>query len=76
MPRLLFVVVMPENEADWACQTDSELVLRCQGFWKSLSGMPATEAATTVTVHLPRTNVIDAGQLALLMDRANRGEEL
>lgn len=75
-PRLLIVVVLPESEADWIAQTEDELRLRGCGYWISLAGRSESDTTTTVTVHLPRTQVFSSEQLRALMARADEGEPL
>jgi hypothetical protein len=76
VPRLLIVVVLPAREEDWLVHTEEELRLRRSGYWLSLTGLPATSNRSTVTVTIPRAQVLDTTQLRALMDRANRGELL
>jgi hypothetical protein len=76
VPRLLIVVLLPEAEADWLEHSEDELKLRRCGYWLSLSGLPETDNATSVTVHLPRTQVLTSEHLAVLMSRAGLGEPL
>src|SRR5262249_25712094 len=40
-PRLLVLLVLPEDEADWLRQTEEELLLRRCAYWLSLQGRPA-----------------------------------
>ena len=76
VPRLLIVVVLPAREEDWLMHTEEELRLRCCGYWLSLAGRPATTNTSTVSVTIPRTQVLDTAQLRALIARANRGEPL
>ena len=75
-PRLLIVVVLPAREEDWLVHTEEDLRLRRSGYWHSLAGRPATSNTSSVSVTIPRTQVLDTTQLRALMDRANRGEPL
>jgi hypothetical protein len=56
VPRILVVVLVPENLADWLVQSEDELLMRHCGYWVSLRGLPETPNATTVTVELRRSN--------------------
>jgi hypothetical protein len=56
VPRILVVVLVPENLVDWLVQSEDELSMRHCGYWVSLRGQPETVNATTVTVELPRSN--------------------
>ncbi len=75
-PRILIVVLMPDNETEWLAQTDAELCLRCCGYWLSLANRPAEVNSDNVTVHIPLANVFSSSQLADLMGKAERGETL
>ena len=75
-PRLLIVVVLPSNDRDWLMHSEDELRMRHCGYWASLAGQPATMNRRTVSVRIPRSQVLDTAQLRELMERANRGEAL
>lgn len=72
VPRLLFVVLIPNEEDSWLSHSEDELIVRHCGYWHTLRGMPEEDKAT-ITVHLPRSQVLRPDQLADLMDRAERG---
>lgn len=72
-PRILIVVLLPNDETEWMSHSEDELVLRRCGYWLSLRGQPATENSTNVTVKLPRTQLFDVDQLTGLMARAQAG---
>jgi hypothetical protein len=76
IPRLLIVVVVPELRDEWLAHSEEELRLRRCGYFLSLSGRPARDNTTTVTVHLPRTGMFTSDQLSVLMGRAELGEPL
>ncbi len=72
-PRILVVLVMPDDEAQWLSQSIDELVLRHCAYWICLEGYPATTASKTVRVTIPRCNVFSVealqGALARLRER-------
>ncbi|HYD67728.1 DUF4365 domain-containing protein [Azospirillum sp.] len=72
VPRILIVVVMPENESDWVVHSEQELALRHCGYWMSLCGMPSTDNLTSVTVHLPRLQTFDSASLRDIMTLVDR----
>lgn len=76
VPRLLIVVLMPEQQDDWLDHSEEKLCLRHCGYWLSLAGQPDTENTATVTVHLPRQQQFNSEALHTLMMRAERGELL
>lgn len=75
-PRLLFVVFLPTDNAEWLAHSEEELRMRHCGYWVSLSGQSDTTNRRTVSVRIPRSQVFDTAQLREIMGRANRGEPL
>ena len=59
-PRLLLVLVLPENEAEWVSQTPEELTVRRCAYWLSLEGFPEVAVARSIRVPIPRANVFSA----------------
>ena len=74
VPRILIVVRVPENEADWVSHSEAELAVRRCGYWHSLTGMPETENQTSRRVHIQRSRVFDPSALREMMGRVGRGE--
>jgi hypothetical protein len=50
-----------------------QLVLRRCGYWVSLAGQPQSENETSVTVPVPRANVLTVNALQGLMQQINEG---
>jgi hypothetical protein len=73
-PRLLIVVVLPEQEEEWLHQTAEELVLRRCAYWLWLGGADATTATTTVRVQIPLGQVFSAMAVQEMVARLGRGE--
>jgi hypothetical protein len=73
VPRLLVVVLVPEDVSDWVVHGENELVLRRCGYWLNLVGDPEVQA-TRRTVHLPRAQVFDVAGLTALMHRVAEGQ--
>ena len=76
VPRILIVVVLPEDEELWLSVSEDALVLRKCGYWLSLRGAPPTDNSTSISVRLPRTQVFDVTQLSVLMQKAESGPTL
>lgn len=72
-PRLLIVVSMPVNEADWLHHHADHLILRRCAYWKSLLGEPQTSNTSTVSVAMHTSQVFDAPTLTSLMDKSRAG---
>jgi hypothetical protein len=69
-PRILVVVVLPDNEEEWVSQSANELCLRRCAYWTSLEGLPETGAKTTIRITIPASNVFSAGAVTALMEQA------
>ncbi len=67
-PRLLVVVLLPKDEAQWVHLSEDALVLRRCGYWMSLVG------ATERSISIPRHNVFDGQSLMRILDHARRRE--
>lgn len=75
-PRILVLLVLPEDEAQWSEQTEEHLLLRRAAYWISLKGREPTNNQKTVPVLLPRANLFSVQALQSLMDKVRRGEPL
>lgn len=72
-PRLLIVLHLPPEQANWLTVSPDELVLRRCAYWVSLRGLPETENETSVTINLPNQNRLDVQALKDLMDQSRSG---
>ena len=73
-PRILVLLVLPTDEAQWLTHTVDELILRRCAYWVSPRGSEPVTAHRTVRIALPRVNVFSAVALAELLDRVKQGE--
>ncbi len=73
IPRILVVVLIPENLATWLTQSEEELCLKYCGYWVSLRGIPETPNTKTVTINLPRTNQFTVAALQSIMQCLSQG---
>jgi len=76
IPRILVVVLLPDNLDEWLQQSEEELCLRYCAYWLSLRGMPQTQNTVTVTVSLPRSNQFTVSYLQSLMQLISGGSQL
>jgi hypothetical protein len=72
-PRLLVVLALPTDEAEWLTVSDAELVMRRCAYWASLADAPDSDNRASVTVALPERNRFDVDALRALMDRSRTG---
>lgn len=57
--RILVVMQLPEQEADWFESSEEELSLRKCSYWVSLRGAPETTNQTAQTVYIPKSQVFN-----------------
>lgn len=69
IPRLLFILIIPENLEDWLRQTERRMNLRRCGYWASLQGLGESPNTNSVTVRVPRGNLLTPQALQSLMLR-------
>lgn len=75
-PRVLVVVLVPENVDEWISQSETELALSHCGYWLSLKGQPDSDTSTSKTVYLPRRNIFTPLTLRDMMERTSNGRDL
>jgi len=74
VPRILVLVVVPQDAESWLHMTEESLILRNCAYWISLRGLPPKENENTVVVRLPRVQRFDADALSSMMNRIGAGE--
>lgn len=72
-PRILVVLVLPDNRNRWMTITQEELVLRRSAYWLSLRGADETMNRSSLTVRLPVANLFDVDGLRRLMEQSRNG---
>src|SRR5215475_7839335 len=50
IPRILVVLDLPRNEADWLHVAPDQLIMRRCAYWADLVGMPETDNKESVTI--------------------------
>lgn len=76
VPRLLVVLQLPDNPDEWLNVTEEQMISRRCAYYRSLLGEPPTENRETLTVHLPRQNLLTVPALTDLMKKVSRREPL
>jgi hypothetical protein len=74
IPRILVVLLLPEQSPDWLRQTDDETCLQVGAYWISLRGLPATTNSRTVTLQIPRANLFTSANLQAMMEQISQGQ--
>ena len=75
-PRILVVMQLPANPAEWLHRSEESLVARECAYWVSLRSAPATNNETEQTVYVPRSQRLSPDNLTALMTRLSRREVL
>jgi hypothetical protein len=73
VPRILVVVVVPEDAASWVSATEDSLLLRHCGYWMSLRGAAATENKATIRIQIQRSDCFHVPQVTSIMERIRQG---
>jgi hypothetical protein len=73
VPRILVVLYVPDNLADWIEHTEQQMLMRHCAYWVSLRGLPATKNTTNVTVQIPQANLFDPTSFSAIMARIGGG---
>jgi hypothetical protein len=76
VPRILVVLVLPEDPAAWLTLSEGELVLRRCVYWRPLLGAPDSENEQYQVVRVSREKVFTGEALHDLMVRASRQEDV
>jgi hypothetical protein len=71
VPRILVLILVPSDIEEWLEQSANQLALRRCGYWVSLEGHTPTDNITSVTVSLPRDNVLTVDSLQRMMRQIN-----
>lgn len=71
-PRILIIMLMPDDPDDWIEQTDEALCVRHGVYWTSILGAPESANTDSVTVYVPMANVLDSEQLVRMMRNTER----
>jgi Domain of unknown function (DUF4365) len=66
-PRILVVLIMPEDEDEWVVQSPDELAIRHCAYWLSLQGYPETSSRSTIRMGIPLTNVFSVESVRTIM---------
>ena len=74
VPRILIVMLLPDEDSDWLTVTDEGMCLRHCAYWVSLRGEPKVPNATdNKTVYVPTANIFDQYQLSSMFSRVGQG---
>ena len=73
VPRILVVVLVPNQVAEWLSHSEESLVMYKCGYWVSIRGWDETSNKDTVTVPIPRKRQFTVENLKDIMVRVGDG---
>lgn len=68
VPRVLVVVIVPDDLPRWTQHIDGEMLMRYSAYWHTLFGQEPTDQ-TQQRIWIERTNVLNSDKLKAIMDR-------
>ncbi|OEF53822.1 DUF4365 domain-containing protein [Enterovibrio norvegicus] len=71
-PRYLFVLVVPKDTMGWLVHEVDHMKVKHCCYWYSLSDLQPTINDTSVTVKIPRKNLLTASSMLNLMELASQ----
>jgi hypothetical protein len=74
--RILVVLYLPPDPAEWLRHSEEGMVARRCAYWVSLRGAAASGNDTTQTVYVPRAQVLSVVALTEIMTLCSRDEEI
>lgn len=74
--RILVVLYLPTDPADWLRHSEEALIARRCAYWVSLRGAAASANDTTQTVYIPRAQMLSVVALTEIMTFCSRDEEI
>lgn len=76
VPRILVVLFLPANAADWLTISPQELIMKKCAYWASLRGAGAPTNKTGETVYLPTSQIMNNNNLTEIFAKLSRQEIL
>lgn len=73
VPRILIVVLVPEEAEQWLSHDESYLMMRHCGYWISLKGSLETLNTEKISISIPRKNCFNLESLHKIMDNISEG---
>lgn len=75
-PRILVLVIVPQDENEWLEQSEEEMSLKHCGYWLSLKGAAESTNSTSQTVYIPKQNILSPDCLTEMMQKISNGIDL
>lgn len=74
--RILVVLYLPPNPAEWLQHSEDALIARRCAYWVSLRGAPPSDNPKHQTIHIPHNQPLSVVSLTDIMTRCSREEEI
>ncbi|MBD2327838.1 DUF4365 domain-containing protein [Alkalinema sp. FACHB-956] len=74
VPRILIVVVVPNDISQWTVQSDHETLVKYCGYWASIRGQSEKVNKTSVSIHVPQANRLTVDGLRQLLQIVASGD--
>jgi hypothetical protein len=75
-PRILILYKLPILKNEWLNVCESGILLKDCAWWYSLHGLKETTNSQTVTIRIPRKQILNIDTLGLLMSKVKERGEL
>lgn len=72
--RILILYIMPDDQTKWLSINENATVFEKCGWWLSLNGLDPTSNVESVTIEIPREQILTPESLIDLMSKIKAGE--
>ena len=69
IPIILGLLILPENSGTWVQWSSEDLLIKVRMYWLDLSSCDKTDNQSTVSVKLPKTNIVNQDFLLEALER-------
>ena len=69
MPSILALLILPEEKEEWTKWTPDELIIKGKMFWLSLQDKEMSDNKDSVTVKIPKENILNANTIDELIQK-------
>ena len=76
VPKILIVVIMPENTDDRLTCTQDKITATAKAYYFSLKGMEESKNKTSITIRIPITNILTPDKLDEIMHTIANGGDI
>lgn len=73
-PRYLFVLVVPQDSNYWLSYEVDHMKIKYRCYWISLKDLDTTHNENSITIKIPRKNLLTASSLKSIMELASNRE--